>query len=78
MEHETQRFKRPTPDEVHRYALTLGYDLDGEQFCDWYASRGWMVGKCPMKDWRAAVRTWWRRELHYSQAKQQKRPSDYW
>ena len=25
---------------------------------DFYASKGWMVGKNKMKDWKAAVRTW--------------------
>ena len=25
---------------------------------DFYQTRGWMVGKNKMKDWKAAVRTW--------------------
>ena len=32
--------------------------LDAERFVDYYASIGWRVGKNPMKDWRAAVRAW--------------------
>ncbi len=36
----------------------LGYALDGHRFCDHYATKGWFVGKSPMRDWRAAVRTW--------------------
>ena len=52
-------FKPPTPDQVAEYAQTIGYfSLDARSFCDWYACKGWVVGKSPMKDWRAAVRTW--------------------
>jgi hypothetical protein len=36
--------------------------VDAQQFVDFYASKGWRVGNQPMKDWRAAVRTWERRE----------------
>jgi hypothetical protein len=49
---------RPKPEEVTAYALTIGFKLVGEWFCDYYESKGWLVGKTPMKDWRAAVRTW--------------------
>jgi hypothetical protein len=53
---------KPTPEEVKTYAMSIGYDLDGEKFCDYNQMKGWMVGKTPMKDWRAAVRTWKRKE----------------
>ena len=49
---------RPTPQEVQAYALTIGFKLNGDWFCDYYESKGWLVGRTPMKDWRAAVRTW--------------------
>ena len=52
------RFIKPDPSAVTAYAASIGYNLDGEQFCDYYASKGWLVGKSPMKDWQAAVRTW--------------------
>lgn len=52
------RFQRPTPQEVTAYARTIGYDLDGSRFCDFYESKGWRVGNTPMKSWQAAVRTW--------------------
>ena len=32
--------------------------VDAQRFVDFYASKGWKVGNQPMKDWRAAVRTW--------------------
>lgn len=52
------RFQRPTPEEVSEYAKTIGYSLDGERFCSHYDSNGWMIGKSPMKNWKAAVVTW--------------------
>ena len=54
-----KRFVRPTPAEVEEYARTIVYPtLDGEAFCDFYESKGWVVGKSPMKSWEACVRTW--------------------
>lgn len=52
------RFAPPTADQVSVYARELGFDLDGSRFTDYYASKGWKVGNAPMKDWKAAVRTW--------------------
>lgn len=52
------RFTKPTSAEVTGYAAGIGFALDGERFCDYYESKGWLVGKSPMKSWRAAVRTW--------------------
>ena len=55
-------FVPPTPDEVTEYARSVGYLLDGASFVDFYESKGWMVGKSRMRDWKAAVRTWRSRE----------------
>lgn len=53
-----KRFVVPTPDEVRQYAEGIGYRmLDADYFCDYYAQRGW-----PLKDWKAAVRNWKRRD----------------
>ena len=49
---------KPTPQAVTDYAKSIDFELDGEAFCDFYLSKGWLVGKAPMKDWQAAVRTW--------------------
>jgi len=57
----TPRMSRPTVQEVKAYILEQGYQVDPVSFCDFYESKGWLVGKAPMKDWRAAVRTWARR-----------------
>lgn len=51
-------FNKPMPDQVTAYAESIGFALDGQQFCDYYESKGWLIGKTPMKDWKAAVRTW--------------------
>lgn len=48
----------PTPADVTAYSRTIGFDLDGEKFCDYYAAKGWLVGNEPMRDWKAMVRNW--------------------
>lgn len=58
------RFIPPTIDEVEAYCQERGNGVDPERFVDFYASKGWRVGKEPMKDWKAAVRTWEKRDSH--------------
>lgn len=55
---KVKAFKRPTVDEVAEYCKERGNGIDAQQFCDFYEAKGWVVGKSPMRDWRAAVRTW--------------------
>ena len=52
------RFSPPSPAEVDAYAKEQGISVNGQQFCDFYASKGWKVGSSPMKDWKAAARNW--------------------
>ncbi len=52
------KFSPPSPAEVSDYAKSIDFILNGEEFVDYYQSRGWMIGKNRMKDWKAAVRTW--------------------
>ena len=52
------RFTPPTVQEVKAYCTEKGYHVDAERFVDYYMSNGWMVGRTHMKDWKAAVRTW--------------------
>ena len=63
------RFRAPSPAEVAEYvrqfAADKGLDLtaldfDPERFVDFYAQKGWMVGRSRMRDWRATVRNWLR------------------
>lgn len=56
------RFAPPTPSDVEAYAAGKGLKIDADQFCDFYESKGWMVGKNKMKDWKAAVRGWCSRD----------------
>lgn len=52
------RFIPPTVEEVRAYCEERQNGIDSEQFVDFYSSKGWMIGKNKMKDWKAAVRTW--------------------
>jgi hypothetical protein len=47
---------------VKAYCLERGNRVDPQRFVDFYASKGWKVGNQPMKDWKAAVRTWEQRD----------------
>ena len=52
------RFVPPTVDQVTAYCTEKGYAVDADRFVDYYTSNGWRVGKNPMRDWKAAVRSW--------------------
>lgn len=56
------RFRPPTRESVSAYCVERGNSVDSDSFCDYYESNGWRVGKNPMKDWKAAVRSWERRD----------------
>lgn len=55
-------FTPPTAEDVKGYCGEHGYNVDAERFVDFYTSKGWMVGKNKMKDWRCAVRNWARQD----------------
>ena len=57
---KAKRFVKPTLDEVANYIQERKSFkiVDATRFYDYYSSNGWKVGKNPMKDWKAAVRTW--------------------
>jgi len=52
----------PTVEEVGAYCEERRNGVDPVRFVDFYASKGWYVGKNKMRDWKAAVRTWEKRE----------------
>lgn len=54
----TQKFISPTLEEIKSYCTERNNKVDSEKFHDFYESKGWMVGKNKMKDWKAAVRNW--------------------
>ena len=45
-------------EEVTSYAKSIGFELDGQKFIDYYEAKGWMIGKSPMRSWKASVRIW--------------------
>lgn len=55
---ENKKFIPPTIDEVSVYCKERKNGIDAQSFINFYQSKGWMIGKNKMKDWRAAVRTW--------------------
>ena len=57
-----KRFSKPTIEQVKEYCLERKNNVNPEQFIDYYEANGWKVGKNPMKDWKASIRTWERRE----------------
>lgn len=58
----SSRMHRPTLDEVKAYCFERGKGTDAEAFFDFYEAKGWKVGSAPMKDWKAAVRNWERKD----------------
>ena len=50
------RFTPPTLAEVQAYVSERQSPVDPQGFIDFYAAKGWLVGKTPMKDWKAACR----------------------
>ena len=55
-------FLKPTIEDVEYYCKERNSIIDAELFFDYYESIGWIVGKSPMKDWKATIRTWEKRE----------------
>ena len=53
-ENKGKVFKKPTLEQVKEYKP----NIDAQRFLDFYDSKGWMVGKNKMTDWKAAARGW--------------------
>lgn len=53
-----RKFIKPTIDEIQKYCDERKNNINANMFFDFYESKGWYVGKNPMKDWKACVRTW--------------------
>lgn len=51
-------FQKPTVAEIESYCQERKNGINAQRFFDYYESKGWVVGKSPMKDWKASVRTW--------------------
>ena len=59
---EKKKFVKPSVSEVKAYCQERNNGVNPEAFIDFYESKGWKVGNQPMKDWKAAVRTWEKRD----------------
>lgn len=57
----SSKFQKPSVEEVREYCQSRRNGIDAETFINFYESKGWVVGKSPMKDWKAAIRTWEKR-----------------
>ena len=55
---KAKRFAKPNVEDIIDYCNERNNHVDAQKFYDYYSSNGWKVGKNPMKDWKAAVRTW--------------------
>lgn len=67
-------FAPPSVDEVRQYCSERGNNVDPERFVDYYSACGWLIGKHPMKDWKAAVRSWEKNGFQSGSAEE--KPSD--
>lgn len=72
-ESQSKIFVRPTLSEVAAYCLEIKTNFDPQAWMDHYTANGWRVGRNPMKNWKAAVRTW---ERNAFGTQGQSRPKD--
>lgn len=70
------QFQKPTLEEVQAYITENLYTVDAQRFMDYYESNGWQIGKNHMKDWKATVRNWERR--NQEQFKKEKQKGQGW
>ena len=66
-----KKFIPPKQQEVDEYIREIKNNghvvtFTAETFINSYESKGWMVGKNKMKNWKAAIRTWLNRQNYYS------------
>ena len=67
-ERPLSHFTPPTVEEVRTYCIERGNQVDPERFVDFYECKNWFVGKNKMRDWKAAVRTWEKRDTDGTRA----------
>ncbi len=60
-ENISEWFIPPTLSDIEGYVSEGRLSVSAENFYDYYTSNGWMMGKNPMVDWRAALRNWSRK-----------------
>ena len=55
-------FKKPEVNDIKEYCLWRNNGIDAETFFDFYESKNWLIGKNKLKDWKACMRTWEKRQ----------------
>lgn len=56
---KAKRFTPPTYEEAGVYFESKGsVKQEANRFVDYHTSKGWIVGRVKMKDWKASARTW--------------------
>jgi hypothetical protein len=72
------RFHAPTLEEIQAYCDERNNGIDAERFLDYYTANGWVQGKGkPIKDWKATVRTWEKRDNEKPAKKPKSDGSEY-
>lgn len=66
-----KRFRAPSLEEVTEYCRQRNNNVDPQFFIDFYQSRGWKYNNTSIKDWKACVRTWEKREKEQQQSSNQ-------
>lgn len=69
---KSKRFVKPTIPEVVAYCEERKNGIDGEAFWYFYESKGWVIGKSPMKNWKMAVATWEKKNKQVSRNEKQR------
>ena len=57
-------FKKPTLDDINNYCSKRKNNIDAETFFNFYESKDWLIGKNKMKDWKACIITWEKRDTN--------------
>ena len=63
---DNNRFVIPTVEQIKEYCTERNNKIDADYFFNYYQSKGWMIGKNKMKDWKSAVHTWEKRENDFA------------
>jgi len=71
-----ESFKKPSVEDIAAYCREKGYGINAEHFWNYYEAKGWMVGRHPMKNWRAAIVTWVRKDSSTRTSHQPSAPAD--
>lgn len=64
-----KKFVKPTLNQIKDYQTEYGSNVSVEEFYDYFESKGWLVGKSPMKDWKSAFRNWVRKGDSFKSSK---------